>query len=112
MQGSRSWLFWERPNHAKQQALAAEIWPSTHPCHLTIRGPVHELIPENCCHPLDKKFLVPVNHGRPSESNVGDKSICSLASIVLGWITPEYGSHFNLFSFDFCVSPMVSNVEF
>ena len=27
----------------------------------------------NCCHPLDKKSPVPVNHGRPSKSNVGDK---------------------------------------
>ena len=26
----------------------------------------------NCCHPLDKKSPVPVSHGRPSNSNVGD----------------------------------------
>ena len=30
---------------------------------------------DNCCHPLDKldkKSPVPVNHGRPSKSNVGE----------------------------------------
>ena len=27
---------------------------------------------DNCCHPLDKKSPVPVNHGRPSKSNAGD----------------------------------------
>ena len=26
----------------------------------------------NCCHPLDKEVPVPVNHGRPSKSNVDD----------------------------------------
>ena len=30
---------------------------------------------DNCCHPLDKKSPVPVNHGRPSKSNVGDSSM-------------------------------------
>ena len=27
---------------------------------------------DKCCHPLDKKSPLPVNHGRPSKSNVGD----------------------------------------
>ena len=29
---------------------------------------------DNCCHPMDKKSPVPVNHGRPSKSNVGDNN--------------------------------------
>ena len=32
----------------------------------------------NCCHPLDKKSPAPVNHGRPSKSNVGDKLWCPI----------------------------------
>ena len=32
----------------------------------------------NCCHPLDKKSPAPVNHGRPSKSNVGDKLWCPM----------------------------------
>ena len=30
---------------------------------------------DNCCHNLDNKSPVPVNHGRSSWSNAGDKTI-------------------------------------
>ena len=33
---------------------------------------------DNCCHPLDKKSPAPVNHGRPSKSNIGDKLWCPM----------------------------------
>ena len=43
---------------------------------LTVRGPVHELTPQNCCHPLDKKLLFQLTLADPvSKRNVGDKSI-------------------------------------
>ena len=37
------------------------------PCYLTTRGPVHGLTPQNCFHPLDKKFYVPASHEGPSK---------------------------------------------
>ena len=33
---------------------------------------------DKCCHPLDKKSPVPVNHGRPSKSNIDDKLWCPM----------------------------------
>ena len=33
---------------------------------------------DSCCHPLDQKSPAPVNHGRPSKSNVGDKLWCPM----------------------------------
>ena len=38
---------------------------------------------DNCCHPLDKMSLVPVNHGRPSKSNVGDNKNDNIVNFVL-----------------------------
>ena len=31
---------------------------------------------------------------------------------MIDWITPKYGSHFNCFSFNLCVSPIGPNVDF
>ena len=40
---------------------------------------------DNCCHPLDKKSPVPINHRRSSLSNVGDTEIvvryCTIISL-------------------------------
>ena len=43
----------------------------------------------NCCHPLGKKSPVPVNHGRPSKSNVGDK--CALQVSIICLVKKYYG---------------------
>ena len=37
----------------------------------------------HCCHTLDKKSPVPVNHGRPSKSNVGDIYYTHVLGILL-----------------------------
>ena len=41
-------------------------------CYPNKRAQCTNIHHNNCCHPLDKKSPVPVNHGRPSKSNVGD----------------------------------------
>ena len=42
---------------------------------------------DNCCHLLDKKSPVPVNHGRPSKSNVGDIILLMIYEFIFFKIT-------------------------
>ena len=45
---------------------------------------------DNCCYPLDKKSPVPVNHGRPSKSNVGDTYPNSNTDIIFQWQIQDF----------------------
>ena len=68
---------WETTPHSLAADTDSPLFPLTGPFPLSQRGPVHELAPQNRCHPPspDANSPVPVNHGRPSESNVGDIGI-------------------------------------
>ena len=54
---------------------------------------------DNCWHPLDEKSPVPVNHGRPSNSNVGDINMYNKLCwrvVCNPYISAKSSSHLNV----------------